>query len=304
MAQIVRETNLEGLELIGRGKVRDIYAVDEYLLIVATDRISAFDVVFNEPIPYKGIILNQISLFWFNMTLDIVENHLITADVSEYPKVLDRYRDILEGRSMLVKRCMPIPVECVVRGYLAGSGWKDYKKSGSICGIELPEGLVLSQRLPEPIFTPATKAEAGLHDENIDEESTKQIIGEENFNIIKELSLKLYRFGSNYLEQHGIILADTKFEFGFYNNRIILIDECMTPDSSRFWPKDGYKVGVEQNSLDKQYLRNWLESLDWDKRPPAPALPEDIIKETQKRYLDIAKRITGEDLVERYGLFI
>lgn len=292
MHNTVLETNLEGVKLLRRGKVRDIYEIKDYLLIVATDRVSAFDVVLPTGIPEKGKILTQISLFWFDKVKDIVENHLVSANVEEFPAPLPTYKEILEGRSMLVKKAKPLPVECIVRGYLSGSGWKDYQKTGMICGIKLPEGLVESAKLPEPVFTPSTKAEQG-HDINISFEETAQILGEETAQKIKELSLSIYKKAAQIAEKKGIIIADTKMEFGFYNGKLILIDELLTPDSSRFWSLKHYKIGYSQDSYDKQIVRDYLLSIKWDKKPPAPQLPEDIVNKTAERYKEIFRILTS-----------
>ncbi len=289
---LVIETNLEGVRLLRRGKVRDIYEIGEYLLIVATDRVSAFDVVLPDGIPDKGSVLTQISIYWFNQMKDIIENHIVATDVKDYPKVLHKYRDILEGRSMLVKRARPLPVECIVRGYLSGSGWKEYKEKGTVCGIRLPEGLVESSRLGEPIFTPSTKAEEG-HDINITFEELKDIVGEETGEKLKDISLTIYKKAREIAEKKGIIIADTKMEFGFYDNRLLLIDELLTPDSSRFWSIKDYAPGRPQDSYDKQIVRDYLLSIKWDKKPPAPHLPLEIIEKTRQRYREILNIITG-----------
>ncbi len=293
---IVVSTELEGLNLLNRGKVRDIYEINDSLLIVATDRISAFDVVIPTPIPKKGIVLTQLSLFWFEFLKDICPNHLITADVDKMPNECKAYKDILSRRSMLVKKAKVLPVECIVRGYISGSGWKSYKSSGTICGIKLPSGLMESDKLPEPIFTPSTKAEAGMHDENISFEKMKDIIGSSLAQKVKEISLNLYKTASDYALDQGIIIADTKFEFGLVDDELILIDECLTPDSSRFWPKDQYKPGGPQPSFDKQFVRDYLESLNWNKKPPAPELPKDIVQKTQTRYLEALKLLAKKEI--------
>ncbi len=292
MENIVFETNLEDVKLLRRGKVRDIYEVDDYLLIVATDRVSAFDVVLPTGIPGKGKVLTQISLFWFNKVKDIIENHIISADVNEFPESLKKYRDILEGRSMLVKKAKPIPVECIVRGYITGSGWKDYQKTGMICGIKLPKGLMESQKLPEPLYTPSTKAEKG-HDINISFDETVRILGEETARKIKEISIAIYKRASEIAEKKGIIIADTKMEFGFYGDSLILIDELLTPDSSRFWSMKDYVPGKPQDSYDKQIVRDYLLSIKWDKKPPAPELPDEIVKKAQERYEEIFRILTS-----------
>lgn len=292
MQKVVLETNLEGVKFLRRGKVRDIYEVEDYLLIVATDRVSAFDVVLPTGIPGKGKILTQISLFWFNQVKDIIENHIVSADVDEFPEPVRKYKDILDGRSMLVKKAKPLPVECIVRGYITGSGWKDYQKTGMVCGIKLPEGLVESQKLPEPLYTPSTKAEHG-HDINISFEETIQILGEETAKKIKDFSIAIYKRASEIAEKKGIIIADTKMEFGFYDGKLILIDELLTPDSSRFWSMKEYSPGKPQDSYDKQIVRDYLLSINWDKKPPAPELPEEIVKKTQERYEEIFRILTS-----------
>ncbi len=289
---VVLQTNLEGVKFLRRGKVRDIYEVGEYLLIVATDRVSAFDVVLPNGIPGKGRVLTQISLFWFEKVKDIFENHLVTANVDEFPEPLKKYREVLEGRSMLVRKAEPLPVECIVRGYITGSGWKDYQKTGMVCGIRLPEGLKESEKLPEPIYTPSTKAQEG-HDVNITYEETVKILGEETAKKIKELSIAIYKRASEIAEKKGIIIADTKMEFGIYDGKIILIDELLTPDSSRFWSMKDYKPGKTQDSYDKQIIRDYLLSVNWDKKPPAPVLPDEIVKKTAERYEEIFRILTS-----------
>jgi len=291
---IITKTNFETLKFFKSGKVRDIYDIGDYYLIVSTDRISAFDVIMNEGIPYKGAVLNKISAFWFNFTKDIIDNHLISINVEDYPEECKPYKDELKNRSMLVKKAELIPLECIVRGYITGSGWNDYKKTGSICGIKLPEGLVESEKLPEPIFTPSTKAEIGLHDENIDEQSAISLIGKETFNYIKEISIKIYNKAAEFALKKGIIIADTKMEFGYYDGKIILIDELLTPDSSRFWPLEEYEKGRPQNSFDKQYLRDYLLSINFNKKPPAPPIPENVILNTSKKYQEALYKLTGE----------
>lgn len=289
---VVLKTELSDLKMLGRGKVRDIYDLDEYLLIVTTDRISAFDVILPNGIPYKGYVLTQLSKFWFNMMEDIVENHIITTEVEGMPKICHKYKDILDGRSMLVKKAKPFLAECVVRGYLSGSGYKDYKKTGEICGIKLPPGLRESEKLPEPIFTPATKAEIGDHDENINFERFKKVVGEKYADTLRELAIKIYSKAAAYAEKKGIIIADTKMEFGLYRDKIIVIDELLTPDSSRFWFKEKYEVGKPQQSMDKQYVRDYLETLVWDKKAPGPVLPDEVVKKTSEIYLDIMDILT------------
>jgi phosphoribosylaminoimidazole-succinocarboxamide synthase len=286
-------------DLHARGKVRDIYEVDDrHLLMVTSDRISAFDVVLPSPIPDKGRVLTGLSLFWFERTAGLVPNHLVTADMDAFPPAFREHRDELAGRSMLVRRAEMIPVECVARGYLSGSGWKEYRASGTVCGIALPPGLRESDRLPEPIFTPATKAETG-HDENISLERAGELVGEGLAQRLKELTLSLYGLGAELAAEHGVLLADTKFEFGFIDGEITLCDEVMTPDSSRFWPADGYRPGGAQPSFDKQYVRDWLDDVGWDHEPPAPDLPPGIVAQTSQRYAEAYDRITGEPF-ERY----
>ncbi len=290
----VLKTDFKEVKLFRRGKVRDVYDLDDKLLVVSSDRISCFDVVLPTGIPRKGEILTQLSLFWFDLTRDMIPNHFISADVSDYPKELLKYRDVLQGRSMLVKKAKGIPVECIVRGYLSGSGWKEYKESRSICGIKLPEGLRESDKLPEPIFTPSTKEDAG-HDINVSQEYIEKQLGKDITGKLSDISISIYNKASKYAESKGIIIADTKFEFGIYDNGVILIDEVLTPDSSRFWPKDQYKPGGSQPSFDKQFVRDYLETLDWNKTPPAPALPEEIVKKTQEKYLQALKMIAGKE---------
>lgn len=285
------------LKLYAKGKVRDIYDVGEYLLLVSTDRISAFDVIMNQGIPYKGIVLTKISEFWFNYTKDIIPNHMITTDVEKYPDECKPYSDKLKLRSMLIKKAKVVPIECIVRGYISGSGWKDYQKTGEISGIILLNGLKESEKFDEPIFTPSTKAEIGEHDENISAEEAKKLIDEETFNAVKEATIKIYKKASEYAFTKGIIIADTKFEFGKVNGEIILVDEILTPDSSRFWPYDKYEKGRRQESYDKQFVRDYLLSINFNKQPPPPPLPEDIIMKTSEKYLDIYKKLTGESLI-------
>jgi phosphoribosylaminoimidazole-succinocarboxamide synthase len=290
-------TSISDLELVKRGKVRDVYKVDdEHFLIVATDRISAFDCVLPTPIPRKGEVLTQLSRFWFDQLSHIVPHHLVTADIEAMPDVVRRHSDVLSGRSMFARRTEVFPVECVVRGYLVGSGWKDYKRTGEVCGHKLPENLRESDQLSEPIFTPATKAEEG-HDENISEAQMRDIIGDEATDILRDASLRLYKEASDYARTRGIIIADTKFEFGrAEDGRIILIDEALTPDSSRFWPANEYEPGRSQPTFDKQYVRDYLESLDWNKQPPAPALPPEVAEATTARYLEAYRLLTGKSL--------
>ncbi len=288
---ILIQTDLEGLTLLKRGKVRDVYDLGDSLLIIATDRVSAFDVVLPDPIPDKGRVLTQISIYWFNHMNDIIENHILVTDIKHYPPVLQRYRDLLDGRSMIVKKAKPLPVECIVRGYISGSGWKEYREKGTVCGIKLPEGLLESSRLDEPIFTPSTKAEEG-HDINITFEEMERIVGHELAMKIRDISIRIYKRARDMAEKKGIIIADTKMEFGLYDGRLILIDELLTPDSSRFWSIRDYQPGRSQDSYDKQIIRDYLLSIKWDKRPPAPELPPDIIEKTSQRYKEILKILT------------
>nr|MBF0223222.1 phosphoribosylaminoimidazolesuccinocarboxamide synthase [Desulfobulbaceae bacterium] len=292
----VTETNFPDLKLIHRGKVRDLYDLGETLLMVATDRISAFDVVMDDPIPSKGEVLTRVSLFWFDYLKDIVPNHLITADVDQYPAECSPYREELRGRSMVVKKAKPLPVECIVRGYISGSFWKAYKKNNVVCGFKLPEGMKESEQFPQVLFTPSTKAEMGLHDENISIEQMEKIVGVEETKKIAQISVALYQKAADYARQNGIIIADTKFELGWFDGELILIDEVLTPDSSRFWPEDEYETGRGQASFDKQFLRDYLLSLDWDKTPPAPKLPAHIVEKTRLRYIDAVKKITKKAL--------
>jgi phosphoribosylaminoimidazole-succinocarboxamide synthase len=288
----IRETGLKSFPMIARGKVRDIYDLNQYLLIVATDRLSAFDVVFTEPIPEKGRVLTGLSVYWFNQTHHDLPNHLITTDMEMVPGLTSAEREMLQGRSMVVKKGEVIPVECVVRGYLAGSGWSDYQKNGAISGIELPAGLLEGSKLPEPIFTPTTKESAG-HDQPLTYEQLVAKIGSETAAKIKANSLKLYRIAAKQAEQNGIIIADTKFEFAWVDGQFTVVDEIFTPDSSRFWPMDEYQPGKSQPSFDKQYVRDYLESIGWDKKPPAPPLPANIIQRTSEKYLEAYRRIVG-----------
>ena len=295
-SDVLKESDFEGINLVKRGKVRDIYEIEDQLLIVASDRMSAFDVVMEDPIPDKGKILTNISLFWFKQLESIVENHLISSNPVKYPENCQKYAKELEGRSMLVKKAKPLPVECIVRGYLSGSGWKDYLSNGSICGISLPEGLKESQKLPDPIFTPSTKAEDGMHDENITFEEAVKLMGEKTAENVQQLSLRIYEFGRALAAEKGIIVADTKFEFGIKDDRLILIDEVLTPDSSRFWPMDSYSPGGPQKSFDKQFLRDYLIGIKWPKQPPPPKLPPEIIEKTRAKYLEALERLTGHGL--------
>ncbi len=289
-------TNLGSIPLLGRGKVRDLYAIDDALLLVASDRISAFDHVLGSGIPGKGKILTQISLFWFDLLSDLVPNHVITADVAKFPAVLEAFRDQLEGRSMLVKRANMFPVECVARGYLAGSGWKDYRSTGAVCGISLPTGLQDGSRLPEPLFTPASKSQDGAHDENISYGEIENRIGASEAAELRRLTLAIYDKAASHAESCGLILADTKFEFGTIGGEIILADEVLTPDSSRFWDAAAWKPGGAQPSFDKQFVRDYLEAIRWNKQAPAPSLPDDVVERTQAKYLEAFHRLTGRHL--------
>lgn len=288
------KTDFTGLHLLHRGKVRDIYKVGECLLVVATDRLSAFDVVLPTPIPDKGRILTQMSLFWFEKLKDLAVNHLVQADVSLFPEELKPFSRFLEGRSMLVKKAKPLPVECIVRGYIAGSAWKDYLRTGSVCGIRLPEGMLESQQLSNAIFTPSTKADFASHDENISFEQARKLLGKDMAEKIRDTSIRLYSTAADYAIEKGVIIADTKFEFGISGGRLILIDEVLTPDSSRFWPAEDYSPGGSQPSFDKQFVRDYLESISWDKKPPGPEIPPDIAEKTRERYLEALRRLTDK----------
>ncbi|MGA2775529.1 MAG: phosphoribosylaminoimidazolesuccinocarboxamide synthase [Candidatus Omnitrophota bacterium] len=292
---ILLATDYKDLKLFRRGKVRDIYDLGDKFLIVSTDRISCFDVVLPDGIPHKGEVLTGLSLFWFDFLKGVVPHHLISSDMNKYPEEVKKHKKELRGRSMLVSKTKPLPVECVVRGYLSGSGWKEYKEKESVCGIKLPEGLKESDKLPSIIFTPSTKEDKG-HDINVDQKYVEMQIGKELSDKISYLSIKIYSLASEYALKKGIIIADTKFEFGIYNSELILIDEVLTPDSSRFWPKEHYRPGHAQPSFDKQFVRDYLETLDWDKNPPAPKLPEDIIRKTSEKYLDVYKKLVGKEL--------
>ena len=292
MGQVVYETDFPNLNLLKKGKVRDVYDLGEHLLMVASDRISAFDVVMPNPIPDKGRILTKISLYWFDIMKSLVENHVVSSNVEEYPESCRPYAESLKERSMLVKKAEPLVVECIVRGYISGSGWNSYQKDCTVCGIRLPEGLKESEKLPEPIFTPSTKADVG-HDINIDFEEASKMIGAELAEKARSLSLAVYQKGAELAAERGIIIADTKFEFGKVGNDLILIDEVLTPDSSRFWPKSSYEPGQSQKSFDKQYLRDYLNTLNWDKTPPAPTLPEDVIENTRNKYLEALTILTN-----------
>lgn len=295
MGMLVTQTQFPGIDPAARGKVRDIYDLGNQLIIVATDRISAFDVVLDDPIPDKGKVLNGLSAYWFEVTKDRFPNHLISVNVADYPAPFCQYAEVLEGRSMLVKKGEVIPVECIVRGYLSGSGWKDYQKTGKVQGIALPAGLVESSRLPEPIFTPTTK-EASGHDMPLTEEECVKRLGQELYGRLKTISIQLYLAASKRAEEAGIIIADTKYEFAWINGEIYVVDELFTPDNSRFWPMSEYKEGGPQPSYDKQFIRDYLESIDWNKQPPSPALPQEVIDATREKYLEAFRRITGKTL--------
>jgi len=292
---IILETDLTGVERHGRGKVRDVYTFGDRLVIIATDRISAFDYILPTGIPDKGKVLTQLSIFWFDFLRDLTPTHFLSANVDEYPQPLPNFRDQLEGRSMLVKRAQMIEIECVARGYLSGSGWKEYKQQGTVCGIRLPAGLKESDKLPEPIFTPATKAQSG-HDENVSFETVVSLIGEGLARRLRDLTLNIYSRAAKYAETRGIIIADTKFEFGFVGDELVLGDEVLTPDSSRFWPAESYKPGGAQFSFDKQFVRDYLESIHWNKQPPAPLLPEEVAAHTSEKYRQAYKVLTGREL--------
>ncbi len=290
---LITQTDFPELKLLNRGKVRDLYEVEDMLLMVTTDRISAFDVVMADPVPGKGKVLTALSLFWFDFLQDIVKNHLISADVAEYPAVCAPYAEELRGRSMLVKKADPLPVECIVRGYISGSFWKAYQKSTTVCGFDLPPGMRESEPFPEVLFTPSTKAESGLHDENISYARMEEILGGDVAVRVREICINIYEKAASYARGRGIIIADTKFELGFHDNELILIDEVMTPDSSRFWPVDQYAPGGAQPSFDKQFLRDYLSSLEWDKNPPPPPLPAEILEKTGARYREAVQQLTG-----------
>ncbi|MFH1020328.1 MAG: phosphoribosylaminoimidazolesuccinocarboxamide synthase [Pseudomonadota bacterium] len=296
MTTPITQTNFANLHLVHRGKVRDLYEVEDHLLMVASDRISAFDVVMDDPIPDKGAILTKLSLFWFDYLKDIVPNHLITANVAQYPAACAPYREQLAGRSLLVKKAKPLPVECIVRGYLSGSFWQAYKKDPTVCGFALPAGMRESDKFPEPLFTPSTKAALGTHDENISLAEMEKIVGKDQTARIKDVCVRLYEKAADYARGRGIIIADTKFELGICDGELILIDEVLTPDSSRFWPQDQYRPGAGQPSFDKQFLRDYLSTLDWGKNPPPPRLPREIIEKTASRYREALLKITGGDL--------
>lgn len=295
--KVIDKTEIREYPLVAKGKVRDIYEIDaQTLLLVTTDRMSAFDVIMDRPIPYKGVVLNQITLFWMERFKDIIPNHLISADAKDLPAKLAPYADELEGRFVLVKKARPLPLECIVRGHITGSGWKDYLETGSVCGHALPKGLLESSKLDKVIFTPSTKAELGTHDENITEEQGAKLVGEELYGKVRDASVRIFSEARAYAETKGIIIADTKFEFGIMDGELIWIDEALTPDSSRFWPLAGYEPGRTQPSFDKQHLRNWLLKQPWDMAPPPPALPDDLVRETAERYIEAFRLLTGKDL--------
>lgn len=296
MEKIILETNYPTLKLFKKGKVRDMYDLDDSLLMVSSDRLSAFDVIMSDGIPHKGKVLTKISEFWFKYVEDLIDNHIISTDVIDYPELCQPYIDDLKDRSMIVKKSQLIPIECIVRGYVSGSGWNDYKKYGSICGIELPKGLKESDKLHEPIFTPSTKAEIGYHDENILEDEARNLIGAEYYDFIKEKAIAIYSKAAEYALSKGIIIADTKMEFGIYEDKIIIIDELLTPDSSRFWPLEDYEPGRAQNSYDKQYVRDYLLSINFNKQPPPPKLPEKVINNTSAKYKEALQKLTGIEL--------
>ncbi len=291
--QIILQTNFPSLKLVKRGKVRDIYDVGDYYLIVSTDRLSAFDVIMAQGIPFKGKVLTKISEFWFNFTKEIIPNHVISMNVDKFPGECLEYRNVLDGRSMLVKKADVIPIECIVRGYISGSGWNDYKETGAISGVRLPEEMTESEKLTEPLFTPSTKAEIGFHDENISIGKAVELTNETTVNVIRDAALEVYKKASTRALQKGIIIADTKMEFGYFENNIILVDEVLTPDSSRFWPLDKYEKGRAQESYDKQFIRDYLLSVGFNKQPPPPVIPEDIIQKTSKKYLEVLYKLTG-----------
>lgn len=294
--EIILTTNFQNLKLFKKGKVRDVYHVGDYYLIVSTDRLSAFDVIMAQGIPYKGKVLTKISEFWFNFTKSIISNHIVSINVEDFPQECQQYKNVLKGRSMLVKKAEVVPIECIVRGYISGSGWNDYNQTQSISGIKLREGLKNSEKLDEPIFTPSTKAEIGLHDENISFDQAIEIVGEETIQKLKDVSLNIYKKAAEYALNKGIIIADTKFEFGLHQNELILVDEVLTPDSSRFWPADKYEKGKNQESYDKQIIRDYLLSINFNKQPPPPNLPEEVIEKTSNKYIEVLKKLTSETL--------
>ncbi|MCU7495149.1 MAG: phosphoribosylaminoimidazolesuccinocarboxamide synthase [Ignavibacteria bacterium] len=297
-SDVLLQGNFPKLKLVKQGKVREIYDLGEYFLFVVTDRLSAFDVIMGQGIPYKGEVLNRISEFWFNFTKDIIPNHLVSTDIKDFPKECQEYASQLAGRSMLVRKAEVIPIECIVRGYITGSGWNDYLRTGRVSGIELPKGLQESEKLPEPIFTPSTKAEIGEHDENITNEKAREIAGEEVYNKIKNATIAIYKAASEFALSKGIIIADTKMEFGVYNGEVILVDELLTPDSSRFWPLDKYQKGKTQESYDKQFVRDYLVSTGFNKQPPPPPLPENVIRVTSQKYLEALYKLTGNKIAD------
>lgn len=295
--QVVNTTDITEYPLLSRGKVRDIYQVsDDTLLIVTTDRLSAFDVILPDPVPFKGVILNKITIFWMEKFKHLLRNHLLATDPADFPAPLKAHADMLEGRAVLVRKAKPLPIECIVRGYITGSGWKDYKATGTVCGHALPANLRESDKLEKPLFTPSTKAELGQHDENITLDQAKAMIGQELFDNVQDTALAIYSQARDYAAERGILVADTKFEFGTIDGELILIDEVLTPDSSRFWPASGYKPGQGQPSFDKQYVRDWLESIGFNKKPPAPSMPAEVASHTQKKYLEAYAALTGETL--------
>lgn len=293
MTPIITQTDCPELKLVNRGKVRDIYDLGEHLLIVTSDRISAFDVIMAEGIPQKGYVLTEISKFWFDQMTDLIPHHLVATEISDFPAITHQYREQLEGRSMLTKKARPLPIECIVRGYISGSGWKEYQQRGSICGIQLPDGLRQSDKLPQTLFTPSTKAELGEHDENISFEQAVELCGRDTAQRVSDISIAIYERARELAATKGIIIADTKFEFGMMGEQLIWIDEALTPDSSRFWPADQYQPGSAQPSFDKQFLRDYLETLDWDKQAPPPKLPEEIVRKTGEKYLEALTRLTA-----------
>lgn len=294
--RVILTTDFPNIKLLKRGKVRDIYTVGDFYLIISTDRLSAFDVIMAQGIPFKGEVLTKISEFWFEHVKHIIPNHLVTTNVDEFPPECQQYKNELKGRSMLVKKAEVVPIECIVRGYISGSGWNDYKQTKEISGIKLPNGLVESEKFDEPLFTPSTKAEIGLHDENISFEQAEKIVGKETITKLKDLSLEIYKTASNYALTRGIIIADTKMEFGFHNGELILVDEVLTPDSSRFWPADNYQKGKSQESYDKQIVRDYLLSIKFNKQPPPPILPAYVVQKTSQKYLEVLEKLTGEKL--------
>ena len=295
--KVIDSTNIKEYPLIAKGKVRDIYEIDaETLMLVTTDRMSAFDVIMSRPIPYKGVVLNQLTLFWMEKFKTLVPNHILSADAKDLPAKLAPYADELEGRFVLARKAKPLPLECIVRGHITGSGWKDYLATGMVCGHVLPKNLLESAKLEKVIFTPSTKAELGTHDENITEEEGAKLVGQDLYNKVRDLAVTIFGEARAYAETRGVIIADTKFEFGLRNDELIWIDEALTPDSSRFWPQEGYEPGKTQPSFDKQFLRNWLLKQPWDMTPPPPALPDDLVRETAERYIEVYRLLTGKEL--------